>query len=301
MILIIPMAIACFFLIFLCTVSRAEGENAGTDKQIGTVRTDAFSMDYLRFGHGEKTFVILPGISIGSIMQYADAVTGAYSLLADDYTIYLFDRRNELPEHYSVYDMALDTAAAIRALGLEQIDLFGASMGGMTAMTLAINEPELVSKLVIGSSAASMGDERYQAIEKWIELAKAGDAEALYLAFGEAIYPQKVFEPARDLLIQSAKGVTEEDLAKFIILAEGIRGFDVTDRLKEIACPTLVIGSEDDQVLGAEASEQIREQLKDRPDCELYMYDGYGHAAYDLAPDYKERIFRFLTGEKTAR
>ena len=25
-----------------------------------------------------------------------------------------------------------------------------------------------------------------------------------------------------------------------------------------------------------------------------HMYDGYGHAAYDTAPDYKERVLGFL-------
>jgi len=27
------------------------------------------------------------------------------------------------------------------------------------------------------------------------------------------------------------------------------------------------------------------------------MYDGYGHASYDTAPDYKDRILRFLIQE----
>ena len=31
-----------------------------------------------------------------------------------------------------------------------------------------------------------------------------------------------------------------------------------------------------------------------RPDFRLYMYVGYGHAAYDTAPDYRDRIQRFL-------
>ena len=55
-----------------------------------------------------------------------------------------------------------------------------------------------------------------------------------------------------------------------------------------------MIGSKDDRVLGAEASEQIAENLKGREDVVLYMYDGFGHAAYDTAPDYKERILDFL-------
>ena len=44
----------------------------------------------------------------------------------------------------------------------------------------------------------------------------------------------------------------------------------------------------------AEASLLIAEHLNSRPDFELYMYDGYGHAAYDCAPDYTERLLKFL-------
>lgn len=265
--------------------------------QIETVRTDGFSMDYFRFGHGGRMLVILPGLSVDSVMKYADAVADAYSLLADDFTIYVFDRRKELPEDYPVAEMAKDTAAAIRALGLERICLFGASQGGMIAMTMAIDDPELVSRLILGSTAACVEPERYQVIDRWVRLAGEGNAEDLCLALGEAIYPEAVFDRFRDLLKDNAKDVAEEDLARFVILAKGIEGFDVTNRLKEIVCPVLVIGSADDQVLGADSSEIIAEQLKDRPDCEWYMYDGYGHAAYDLAPDYKQRMQRFLCRE----
>ena len=136
-----------------------------------------------------------------------------------------------------------------------------------------------------------------QTIEKWIQLARAGNAADLYLAFGEAVYPRSVFEQSRALLSEAAESVTHEDLKRFVILAEGIEGFNVRKDLKMIACPVLVIGSKDDRVLGAEASIQIAECT----DAELYMYEGYGHAAYDTAPDYKERILRFLKQESTVK
>lgn len=260
---------------------------------IETVRTETFTMDYFRFGQGENVFVILPGLSVDNVMKYAGSVAKSYSLLSKDYTIYVFDRRKELPEPYSVYDMARDTAAALRALGLSRVCLFGASQGGMIAMTIAIEAPELVSKLVVGSTSARVTGETYEAIFRWIQLAKDGNAKDLYLAFGEALYPERFYQQIRGVLTDSAKGVTEEDLARFVILAEGTAGFNVLDRVHEIACPVLVIGSADDHVLGGAASEQIAEQLKDRPDCELYLYNGYGHAAYDLAPDYRKRVLAF--------
>ena len=267
---------------------------AGKKIQTETVSADGFTMDFFRFGHGAGTLVILPGLSVDSVMNYADAVAEAYTLLTDDFTVYVLDRRKELPDTYPVYDMARDTAASLRALGLDRVCLFGASQGGMIAMTLAAEHPELVERLVLGSTAAQVTGETGRVIDGWGRLAKAGNAGDLYLDFGKAVYPQAVFEQSRDALAAAAAAVTEADLKRFVILAEGTNGFDVTDRLGNIACPVLVIGSKDDGVLGAEASVQIAELLQDRPDCELYLYDGFGHAAYDLAPDYRERMLRFL-------
>ena len=258
--------------------------------KIETLRTNSFEMDYCRFGKGEKTIAILPGLSVQSVMPLAEAVAEAYSILAEEYTVYLFDRRKEIPDTYTVYDMARDTIAAFKALGMKEIYLFGASQGGMIAMTIAIEEPNLVRKLILGSTAARMNPERYRKVEEWVQIAKTGNAEELYLAFGKAVYPDAVYEPIKGFLAENAKSVTKTELGRFVVLAEGMKGFDVTDRLKEITCPVLVLGSRDDKVLGGDASEEIAEKIG----CEVYMYEGYGHAAYDLAPDYRERIKHFL-------
>lgn len=262
--------------------------------QIETVKTDTFAMDYCKFGQGERTLAIIPGLSVQSAMITADAVVNAYQLLANDFTIYVFDRRKELPVSYSVRDMARDTAEAFRTLGLHQAAVFGASQGGMIAMTMAIEHPDLVQELVLCSTAACMTATRYQAVDQWIELARAKNATDLYLAFGEAIFPQDMFEQLRALLIETAKGVTDEDLSRFIILAEALKDFDVSDELDNISCPVLLVGSKDDQVLGADATEEIAERLNHKPGFALHMYEGFGHAAYDTAPDFKERMLRFL-------
>ena len=267
----------------------------GQKPEIKTIKTDDFEMDYFSFGHGEKTMVIIPGLSVDGVMKYADAVAEAYDVMTDDFTVYVFERRKKLPANYSIYDMANDTVVAIKALGLRQIYLFGASQGGMISMVIATSEPELVCKMILGSTSSSISEgQNNKALEGWVSLAKEGNTEGLYLAFGEALYPKEVFEQARGLLAESAKSVTEEDLARFVILAEAVKGFDVSEKLSLISCPVLVIGSRDDKVLGGEASEVIYEKLKDHPGCELYMYEGFGHAVYDLAPDYKERMLRFF-------
>ena len=267
---------------------------------IETVRTDGFEMDYFRFGDGEETLVILPGLSVQSVMGAADAVAAAYQPLTDAFTVYVFDRRKKPPASCTVSEMAEDTAAAFRALGLEQACVFGASQGGMMALRIAIDHPELVRRLALGSTTARMTDARYAIIDRWIALAQDGDAESLYLSFGEAVYPEEVFEQSRELLVDAARTVTDAELARFVVLAAGMRSFDVTDALDGISCPVLVIGSRDDRVLGADASEQLAAALRGHTDCELYMYDGYGHAAYDTAPDYRDRLLRFFAPETGA-
>ncbi len=262
--------------------------------KIETVQADTFSMDYFRFGRGEKTLVILPGLSVQCVMGAADAIAEAYRPIEDRFTVYLFDRRTDIPSPYPIRDMARDTAEAFRALGLKDVCLFGASQGGMIALVLAIEYPELVGKMVLGSSSANVQEAQYRVIEEWIRLAKAGDREGLYLAFGREIYPPAVFEQYREALIAAAGTVTDRDLERFVILAEGTKGFDVVKELDRIRCPVLAIGVFEDSVLDSDATMEIAEKLDVRPDFRLYMYTGYGHAAFDTAPDYKERILRFF-------
>ena len=274
----------------ISTESQAEVPAAVVD----TVQTDSFSMDYCKFGSGERALVILPGLSIQSVMGSADAVAQAYQTLAQDYTIYLFDPPKELPDSYPVYEAAEDVAEALQALGLEKVSIFGASYGGMKAMLIAARHPEMVEKTIVVSTSANLTEEEFQTVENWISLAKAGDAEGLYLAFGEALYPKEVYEQSRQLLIDTAKTVTEEELSRFVIQAEGMRGLDMTDQLDQIQCPMLAIGDRQDHVLGGTATEKIGDYMSENADFQLYMYDGYGHAVYDLAPDIKERMKDFL-------
>ena len=269
--------------------------------KIETYVSDKLTMDYIKFGHGSNTLVILPGLSVQSVMLLADAVADAYDCMTNDFTIYLFDRRKNLPSVYTQEDMALDAAEAIIGLGLKGVYLFGTSQGGMMSLVIAAQYPELVNKMVIGSGTSKIEDKNVAVFSNWIDLAREGNAEELYVSFCELLYSEEMFKQSRDLFIELSKTVTKEELERFVVLAGAAKDFDVTDRLSEIKCPVLVIGNKDDKVLGGEASEIIADNLINSADCELYMYDGYGHASYDTAPDYKERITAFLLKENNGR
>lgn len=262
--------------------------------QIETVQTARFSMDFFRFGHGERPLVILPGLSVQSVMGAANAVANAYRSLEDRFTLYVFDRRRDIPPSYPVREMARDTAEAFRALGLKNLCLFGASQGGMIALVIAIEHPELVGKLALGSTSAHVQESQYRVLEGWARLAEEKDRVGLYLAFGREIYPPAVFEQYRETLLSAAATVTEEELERFIRLVEGTRGFNIADELSRIRCPVLAVGAFENSVLDSDATMEIAEKLDDRTDFRLYLYVGYGHAAFDTAPDYRERLLNFF-------
>lgn len=261
---------------------------------IETADTGHCVMQYFRFGTGEKTMVILPGLAVQSVMGSAQAVAEAYKDFAADYTVYLFDRRMDLPEDYPVREMVKDTAEVMKYLGLHDCYIFGASQGGMIALTIGIEYPELAKKIALGSTTAHLKEAQYEMLEEWIRLAEEKDAVGLYLKFGEDIYPPAVFEQYRDALAAAGGTVTDEDLRRFIILARGTEGFDVTGELEKINCPVFAIGVFEDEVLDSDATMEIAEKLDVRSDFRLFMYIGYGHAAFDTAPDYRKRLMDFF-------
>ncbi|MBO7429635.1 MAG: alpha/beta hydrolase [Spirochaetia bacterium] len=247
-------------------------------------------MNYLKFGTGDKTLVMLPGLSVKSVLLMGDAVKNAFRAFDKDYTIYLIDRREDVPPVYTVADMARDTAEKMKELGLEDVCLFGASQGGMMAMLIAAWYPELVHKLVLGSTADKISDLGNSVIEGWVSLAEKRDGEALYLDFLKKVYPSYLFDQFKDIFIATGKSVTEEEFSRFIIIAKGAVDFDATSELDKIKCPVLVVGSEDDAVLGSAASYNIARRLG----CRIHMYKDYGHDCYDTAPDFRDRMFKFF-------
>ncbi len=58
----------------------------------------------------------------------------------------------------TIEEMASDAITFIRALGFDQVDLFGFSMGGMIAQMLAIEQPQLVRKMILAGTGPAGGE-----------------------------------------------------------------------------------------------------------------------------------------------
>ena len=252
--------------------------------------TDGVSIGFFRFGQGKRPMVILPGLSIKSILLYRDAIAGAFESFAEDFEVYVFDRREDLPEAYTVSDMADDYIKAFEALGLKGLSLYGASQGGMISLTIAIKRPDLVSAMVIGSSASRQTEGSKALVAEWNRLAREENEDALIESFASNVYSKAFYEAYKEPIVASVKGITKEEFKRFVILTDKMAEFDVYDSLDQIKCPVLVMCGSEDAVLGALPSIEMAAKLA----CTVKLFEGYGHAVYDETEEYKTTAKDFL-------
>ncbi len=254
------------------------------------LKTRNTEIDTITFGKGGRHLVMIQGLNTRGIKGAGLSLAFMYRIFARDYTVHLFDRRENIPEGFTVRDMARDIAEAMDALGIAKADVFGVSQGGMIAEYLAIDRPDLVGRLVLAVTLARNNETVCSVIERWIALTEAGNMKALVADMAEKMYSEayvKRYKPFFPLLALLQK---PKDKARFINLAKACLTCDAYAELDKVKCPVLVLGGGKDKVLTASASAEIAEKLG----CGLYIYESLGHAAYEEAKDFNKRVYDFF-------
>ena len=262
----------------------------------GQVPVGDTQMRYVRFGRGERVFVILPGLSDGltTVRGKALPLAAPYRSFLDRYTVYVFSRKDRLPEPYSIRDMAADQAGALRALGIERACVMGVSQGGMIAQYLAADFPALVEKLVLAVTAPSANETVQANVRRWIGYAQRGEHRQLMTDTAEHAYSPARLKTLRPLYPVFGMIGKPADYGRFLTNANAILAFDANDALARIQCPTLILGGGMDKTVGIAASRELHERIAG---SELYVYEDLGHAAFEEAKDFNPRVLRFLDAE----
>lgn len=195
-------------------------------------------------GAADKPALLLLN-SIGTDMGLWDAVV---PLLTPQFRVLRMDARghgaSDAPAgDYSLDLLAGDALAVMDAAGIETAAVCGLSLGGMVAMTLALNAPKRVSALVCACTSARMDPDIWRArIETVRAHGTAAIAEAALQRFFAPdfalAHPDVVATARTALLAMSADG--------YAGCAAAIRDMDLADRLAAIAAPTLVISGAKD-------------------------------------------------------
>lgn len=233
----------------------------------GEVTLDNTEMSYVSFGYGERTLILLPGLSDGlaTVKGKALLLAKPYIPFLARYTVYMFSRKNAMPENYSIRDMSNDQAIAMEMLGCEKACVMGVSQGGMIAQYLAIDHPKLVEKLVLAVTAPCVNAMIQECVTQWISFAEQGKHKELMIDTAEKSYSPDYLNKYRKLYPIIGFVGKPLNYSRFLINANAILGFDAYNELNKIICPTFIIGGETDKTVGVQASYERLQEVS-------YMY-----------------------------
>ena len=262
----------------------------------GKIKIDNTSAYYVSFGEGKKNLIIIPGVGDGF-----KTVKGIGFILAKmneeflaDYRVYIFSRRNKMPHGFTTEDMANDIIKHMEELKINKADVIGVSQGGMIAQYVAINAPERVNRLALTVTVARTNEILNTVVTDWIERAKKRDYKGIMVDFAEKGYVGKYLEKNRKTYKLLGLLGLNASYDRFIIEAESCLNHNAYDKLDLIECPTLIIGAEQDKILGIEGSKELAERIKN---SELYIYKEYSHGVYEQAKDFNTKIYEFFKSE----
>ncbi len=189
---------------------------------------------------------------------------------------------------YTLDDLAADAIGLLDALGIDAAHVVGASMGAMVAQLLAIDYPRRVLSLtsMMGTTGdPSVGRASAPVIGSLLSgLAAASTKRSRESVATAAIALQKLIgSPAFPLNERQVRAVAERSYDRspknsghgvLRQLAAIMAARDRTQRLGDIAVPTLVIHGANDSLVDVSGGEATAKAI---PQAELVVVEGMGH------------------------
>ncbi len=181
----------------------------------------------------------------------------------------------------SVEAMARDAVAFIRALGFTQVDLLGFSLGGFISQVIALEEPQLVRKIILAGTgpAGGTGIDKVTSItiHDMIKGALTFKHPEYYLFFTESNEGRR---SAREFLARLKERTKDRDksvsIAAFIAQLKAIHawGRQSPADLSRVLHPVLVANGDHDKMVPSTNSVDLNRRLSN---SELVLYDDAGH------------------------
>ena len=265
------------------------------------VEADGIRFAYRRFGNPTGTPIVLLQHFMGNLDNYDPAITDALAkgrevILTDNAGVGL--STGAAPE--TVAGMARDAASLVDALGLDQVDLFGFSMGGFVAQQIAADRPELVRRLVLVGTGPRGGEGMDQLDPDVAPLFSTvydpQDLMWLPIFFSPSEKSQaagrRFLERIRARTDDRDVPVSEATVAAHLAAAHewGVASPNSYDYLKRIFHPVLVVNGSSDIVVATFNSYILQQNL---PNAELILFPDSNHGSHF---QFKESFIEYVTG-----
>jgi pimeloyl-ACP methyl ester carboxylesterase len=199
----------------------------------------------------------------------------------------------------TIEEMARDAVAFIRALGLDQVDLFGFSLGGMIAQVIAQREPQLVRKMILAGTGPAGGE----GIDRVTRISYLDIARGLltrqdpkqFLFFTRTPNGRRA---GKEFLARLEERTSDRDedisVRSFRAQLKAIHrwGKQKPADLSSIHQPVLVVNGESDRMVPSKNTVELDRRL---PNSQLVLYPDAGHGGvFQFHEDFVKRALEFL-------
>lgn len=234
------------------------------------------------------------GASLRSVRPLLNVLSAQFDLLAFDYRG--MGDSDPVTEPYTMADVAADVAGLLDTVGWQRTALVGLSFGGMVAQEFAVTFPDRVSRLALLSTSPG-GEFASYPLDTLAELpAEERSARSLKLSDRRWAPEWLAAHPDQAAMVAAytAAAPAEETGAQItgrLLQMQARRGFDATDRLHRVACPTFVGSGRFDDIAPLANGRAIADRI---PDATLHIYEG-GHMFMAQDPAAWPQIIEFLS------
>jgi pimeloyl-ACP methyl ester carboxylesterase len=199
----------------------------------------------------------------------------------------------------TVDEMARDAIALIRALGFEQVNLFGFSLGGFVAQDIALKAPGLVRKLILTGTGPAGGKDIDKVGAVSQPLIQKGMSEGkdpkFFLFFTSSDTGRQA---AGDFLsrLQERKANRDKEATPEVFLRQ-LQAIEAWGRqapqdLGSIRIPVLVANGDQDVMVPTENSHDLARRI---PNAQLVIYEDAGHGGiFQNHADFVSKALAFL-------
>lgn len=202
--------------------------------------------------------------------------------------ILLLDFRGQLMSgrpggEYSLELHAHDLSLLMDELDIDSAHLVGTSYGSEVAMEFALGYPSRCRSLVIIDGVSELDAVLETAVDSW-RIAAETDPRVFYRSLIPWNYSAGYIESHRDILRQredAVAGLPEDYFQAFVRLCDAFLKIDITPRLAQISCPTLVTVGELDILKHRGFAEIIYNNI---PGSVMRVFAGAAHAVVIEAP-----------------
>ena len=261
---------------------------------------NGITMHYHEAGSGDRGAVLFvhgsgPGASGWSNFKgnYPLLAERGYRTIVPDTMGYGYSTKPE-DGAFSLDDVAAQYKGLLDALGIDRVTVIGNSQGGAIAITMALNYPDLVTKLVLMAPGGLETRETYMEME--------GIKAMIRVLYKEGISKETMRKVFRLQLHDESK-ITDEVIEERFQVAmtqhkdniARIRVANQEDRLSEIQCPVLCFWGANDKFCPVSGASKIASRCAN---ARTVLISSCGHwVMVEYAKLFNELTLQFLEDE----